>query len=264
MVDFADAIEITALSLLDDLPGLTAGRWTGLTLALAFANCGHDDQDIRKAMLAQAAAQSGAAFAQALPTALSAVLPGWSANVVIILVGEANLGDEVDRAVVAWAGDPSLPTATWREAMRAMAPHDRPSLPVLTQLAALADQKFPEAEDARQRWAQALDLVLLHGPTGGIASRWEQVLASAEATSAWAGIAEDPGIGYSLLAHAPVAYWPLAYRQLTPQQAGLLFSRLAALGLIDFPRPNAVRDISGPGRRGIHNRLPELIAETPH
>jgi hypothetical protein len=262
VIDFADASEITALSVLDDPPGLMTERWTGLALALAFANCGYDDQDMRKAMLAQAAARAGSAFTQALPTALSAVLPGWSANVVTTLVGGADLGDEVDGALLAWAGDPDLPTTTWREAMRAMAPHDRPSLPVLTQLAALADQKFPEAEDARQRWAQALDLLLLHGPTGGIASRWEQVLASAEATSAWAGIAEDSGVGYSLFAHAPVAYWPPAYRQLTPQQARLLYSRLARLSLIDFPRPNVVRDISGPGRRGIHNRLPELIAQT--
>ena len=92
-------------------------------------------------------------------------------------------------------------------------------------------------------------------------SRWEQILASAEATSAWAQVAADVGIGFSLYAHSPIAYWPPAYLALTPQQARQLYDRLARLGMIDFPRQSPVRDISGPGRRGIHNRLPELIAQ---
>jgi hypothetical protein len=262
VVDFRYASEITALSLFDDPPVLTAERWTGLALILAFANCDSNDQEMYRAMLIQASTQAGPAFARALPAALSAVLTGWSANVVANLAGEAGLRDEVDSAMLAWAADPSLPTAAWREAMRAMAPHDRPSLPVMAHLATVADQDLPEDDDARQRWAQALDLLLLYGPARDIASRWEQVLTSNEATSAWATIADGPAIGYSIFAHAPIAYWPAAYRQLTPQQAKLLYSRLARLGLVDFPRPNTIPDISGPGRRGIHNRLPELIAQT--
>jgi hypothetical protein len=56
------------------------------------------------------------------------------------------------------------------------------------------------------------------------------------------------------------------YVNLTPAQARKLYNRLAQQHLIDFPRKNAfmsspVLNITGPGRRSIHNRLPELIAQ---
>jgi hypothetical protein len=144
--------------------------------------------------------------------------------------------------------------------MRALTPHDRTSLPVLALLTPLADQDFPaENGDARQRWAEAIDLLLLHGPRDGISARWEQVLASAEATSAWAQAADGTDPGFSLLAHSPVMYWPAAYRHLTPQQVTRLYERLAQHGHIDDPANTAT--IFGPGRRGIHSRLPELLAQ---
>lgn len=197
-----------------------------------------------------------------MPTALSSLPPQRIANVVSVLVGGDGLGDEVDQAVLTWAASPGLPAAAWRSAMQALAPHNRPSLPILTQLAALADPGFPAGGDgdAQQRWAQAIDLLLQHGPDNSLSSRWAQILASPEATAAWAQVADDVGIGFSLYAHSPVAYWPPAYLALSPHQARQLFDRLAGLGMIDVPRPTAVRDISGPGRRGMHNRLPELIA----
>jgi hypothetical protein len=258
---FADACEVTALSLPDGPPVLTPERWAGLAMVLAFADCEHIDQVPRKSLLAHAVTQAGSVFAEALPAALSAAPPQWIANIVTTLVGETDLGDQVNQAVLTWAADPGLPTKVWRDTVQAIALHDRASLPVLAQLAQLADHGFPaDGDDAQQRWAQAVDLLLLHGPADGIPSRWEQILASAEATSAWAHVAAHFGIGFSLYAHSPVAYWPPAYLALTPQQARLLYARLAQLGMIDLPRRGFVRDISGPGRRGVHGRLPELIA----
>jgi hypothetical protein len=110
--------------------------------------------------------------------------------------------------------------------------------------------------------------MLLYGPLDEIPARWHQILDSADATAAWAQ-ASTEDIGFSLYAHSPVNFWPTAYQMLTPQQAGQLYTRLAACGRVDFPpRRNPldfpagwpVADISGPGRRGIHSRLPELIA----
>ena len=261
VVDFADACEVTALSLIDGPLDITAERWAGLALVLAFANCDAADRDLCRALLVHSSAAGGLAFAGALPTALSAVSPQWAANVVTALA-EAELGHRIEEAVLAWADAPDRATEAWRDAMRSLAPYDRVSLPVLSHLARVADRGLPPYEaDARQRWAQAVDLMLLHGPQDGIATRWEQVLSSEEATSAWAQIAEDFGIGFALYAHSPAAYWPPAYQRLTSQQAAELYRRLARQGLIDFPRPNPVQDISGSGRRGIHSRLPELIAE---
>ena len=94
VVDFADACEVTALSLLDGPPDLTAERWAGLALVLAFANCDAADQDLRRALLAHAVRRAGTAFAEALPTALSAVPPQWTANVVTALA-ETELGHQV-------------------------------------------------------------------------------------------------------------------------------------------------------------------------
>ena len=258
VVDFADACEVTALSLLDGPLDLTAERWAGLALVLVFANGNAADQELRRALLTHSSAAGGLAFAGALPAALSAVPPLWAANVVTTLA-QAELGHRVDEAVLAWADAPDRPTGAWRDAMRSLAPYDRPSLPVLAHLSRVADRGLPAGEaDAWQRWAQAVDLMLLHGPQDGIAARWEQVLSSEDATSAWA---EDASAGFSIYAHSPVAYWPAAYRRISPRQAAELYRRLARRGMVDFPRPNRVQDISGPGRRGIHNRLPELIAE---
>ena len=215
-------------------------------------------------MLAYAVTQAGPFFPEVLPAALSAVSPTQRiANVVTALVAEVDLGREVNQAVLAWADEPGLPTDAWRYAMQALAPYDLDSLPVLAQLAQLADRAFAAdgGDDVQLRWAQAVDLLLLCGPADGASSRWEQILASAEATRAWAQVAADSGIGFSLYAHSPIAYWPPAYQALTPQQARQLYDRLAEQGMIDFPRQGPVRDISGPGRRGIHNRLPELIAQ---
>jgi hypothetical protein len=213
-------------------------------------------------LLTHAAGQTGTSFTQALPAALSALSPPRIANVISTLVDGTGLGDQVDQTVLTWAASPDLPASAWRGAMQALAPHDRPSLPVLTQLAALADQGFPEGGDggAQQRWAQAIDLLLQYGAENRLPSRWAQILASPQATGAWAQVAEDASIGFSLYAHSPIAYWPPAYLALTPHQARQLYDRLADLGMIDVSRPDAVRDISGPGRRGMHNRLPELIA----
>jgi hypothetical protein len=261
VAEFADACEVTALSLLDDPPVLTPERWAGLALVLASANCLHFDEEPRRTMLLQAAGQAGPAFTAALPAALSARSPQWAANVADTLARTV-LGCEADRALLAWAADPGRPVGVWQDTMRALAAHDRPSLPVLAGLARLADRDLPpdDGADARSRWALAADLLLLHGPQDRVQSRWEQVLASEEATIAWAMAAGEQGIGFSLVAHAPVAYWPATYQQLTPQQAAQLYDRLARHRLVDFPRQNPVPSISGPGRRGIHNRLPELIA----
>jgi hypothetical protein len=146
--------------------------------------------------------------------------------------------------------------------MRSLAPYDRRSLPVLPRLSELADRGFPpDGADARRRWAQAVDLLLLYGPRDNVTGRWEQVLLSQESTEVWAETADEPGAGFSMYAHSPVAYWPTAYRQITPALAAELYRRLVRLGKVDFPRPNWVKDITGPGRRRIHSRLPELIAE---
>ena len=261
IMDFADACEVTALSLIDGPLDLTAERWAGFALVLAFANCDAADQDLRRALLTHSSAAGGLAFAGTLPAALSAVSPPWAANVITTLA-EAELGGRVDQAVLAWANVPDRPTGAWRDAMRLLAPYDRPSLPVLAQMTWVADRALPaDGAGPRQRWAQAVDLMLLHGPQDGIAARWEQVLSSEEATTAWAEVADDASIGFSIYARSPVAYWPVAYRRISPRQAAELYRRLARQGPVDFPRPNPVQDISGPGRRGIHNRLPELIAE---
>jgi hypothetical protein len=146
--------------------------------------------------------------------------------------------------------------------MRSLAPYDRPSLPVQACLSDVANRGFPPGgADARRCWAQAVDLLLLYGPPDNVTGRWKQVLLSQDATEAWAETADEPGAGFSMYAHSPVAYWPTAYRQITPAMAAELYRRLLRLGLVDFPRPNRVQDIAGPGRRRIHSRLPELIAE---
>ena len=116
VVNFDDACEVTALSLLDNPPNLTAERWAGLALVLAFASCDHIDQDQRKDLLAHASAQAGPVFAKALSAALSAISPQWTANVVTALA-ESDLGDQVDQAVLAWAASP------W-SADRGLARHD--------------------------------------------------------------------------------------------------------------------------------------------
>jgi hypothetical protein len=264
ILTFADACEVTALSPLQSPPGLTPERWAGLALILAFAECDHVDQEPRKGMLTYAVTQAGPTFPEVLPTALSALSPPQRiANFVTALVAEVDLGREVNQSLLAWANEPSVPIDAWRYAMQALAPYDRDSLPVLTQLAEVGDRAFPAigGNDAQMRWAQAVDLLLLYGAAGVASSRWEQILASAEATRTWAQVAEDAGVGFSLYAHSPTAYWPPAYLALTPKQARQLYDRLAEQGMIDFPRKGAVIDISGPGRRGIHNRLPELIAQ---
>jgi hypothetical protein len=260
VVYFSDACEVSALSLVEGPLDLTAERWAGLALVLAFANCEASDQDLRRALLTHASAAGGLAFTAALPASLSAVSPLRAANVVAILA-EARLGHRVDGAVLAWADAPDGPTGAWCDAMRSLAPHDRLTLPVLDRLDRLAGRGLPEDDDGARRWALALDLMLLHGPPDSIPALWEQVLSSEEATSAWATAADDANAGFSIYAHSPVAYWPAAYQRLTPRQAAELYRRLARQALVDFPRPDPVQDISGPGRRGIHNRLPELIAE---
>ena len=265
VVNFADACEVTALSLIDPPPDLTPERWAGLALVIAFANCDATDHDQRVLLLTLAAGRAGTAFTEALPAALSAISPQWTANVVATLA-ETALGDQADHALLAWVTSRDRSVKVWSETTQALAAHDRATLPVLASLALIADGGLPpDNGDSRARWAHAADLMLLHGPLEGIPARWRQVLASEGATAAWAkAITED--VGFSLYAHAPVRFWPTAYLLLTPQQAGQLYTRLAARSQVDFPpRPNPaagpVRDISGPGRRGIHNRLPELIAE---
>lgn len=133
-------------------------------------------------------------------------------------------------------------------------------MPVLASLALIADRSFPPDDgDGQARWGRAVDLMLLYGPQDRIPSRWHQILASVDATVAWVQAGMDD-IGFSMYAHSPVNFWPIAYQMLTPQRAALLYSRLAASGLVDFPSRRPVADISGPGRRGVHSRLPELIA----
>ena len=102
-VDFADACEVTALSLLDTPADLTPERWAGLALVLAFANCDATDHDQRVLLLTLAADRAGRAFAEVLPAALSAISPQWTANVAATLAeagtrrpgrpGAARLGD---------------------------------------------------------------------------------------------------------------------------------------------------------------------------
>jgi hypothetical protein len=260
---FADASEVTAFSLLDAPPALTPERWAGLALVLAFADCERVDQDPQRDLLTYAAAQAGSVFAQVLPTALSAATPQWIANIVTTLVHAIDLGDQVNQAVLGWVADDGRAANVWRDTVQALAPYDRASLPILAYLAEVADHGFPTDgdDDGQLRWAQAADLMLLYGPADGISSRWEQIFASAASTAAWAHVAADPGSGFGIFEHSPIAYWPLAYRALTPQQARQLYDQLARQGAIDFPRRNPVRDISGSGRRGVHSRLPELIAQ---
>ena len=261
VVDFADACEVTALymSLFGTPADLAPNRWTGLGLVLAFANCDATDDSPRFFLLKLAAGQAGPVFTEALPAALSAISPQWTANVVTTLA-EAALGSQADQALLAWTASPDRPAKVWREAMRALAPHDRETLPVLASLAPIADGGLPPGDGtSRARWAHAVDLMLLYGPLDEIPSRWHQILASADATVAWAQSGTEE-IGFSLYARSPVNFWPAAYQMLTVQRASELYIRLAAVGLVDFPTRRPVQDISGPGRRGIHNRLPELIA----
>jgi hypothetical protein len=261
VVDIADACEVTALALIDGTLDLTAERWAGFALVLAFANGDATDQEEHASLLTHSAAAGGLILAGELPAALSAVAPMWAAKVVTTLA-QAELGHRVDEAVLAWADAPGRPTGAWCDAMQSLAPCDRRSLPVLGRLSEIAGRGLPPDDaGARQRWAQAVDLMLLHGPHDDITARWDQVLSSEEATSAWAEIAEEPGTGFSMHARSPVTYWPAAYRWLAPRQAAELYRRLARRGLVDFPRPGRAQDIAGPGRRGIHSRLPELIAE---
>jgi len=268
VVGFADACEVTALSLLDTPADLTPERWAGLALVLAFANCDATDHDQRVLLLLLAAGRAGTAFAEVLPAALSAISPQWTANVAATLA-ETALGDQADQALLAWVTSPDRPVKVWSDTTQALAPHDRATLPVLASLALIADRSLPPDDgDSRARWAHAVDLMLLHGPLDEIPARWHQILDSADSTVAWAQ-ASTEDIGFSLYAHSPVNFWPTAYLMLIPQQAGQLYTRLAACGRVDFPprrspldfpAPRPVADISGPGRRGIHNRLPELIA----
>ena len=259
VADFADACEVTALSLLGTPADLTPDRWAGLALVLAFANSDATDHDQRVLLLTLAASRAGTAFAEMLPAALSAISPQWTANVAATLAGAA-LGDQADQALLAWVTSHDRPAKVWCDTTRALAPHDRATLPVLASLAPIADRSFPpDVPGSGARWAHAVDLMLLYGPLDDIPSRWHQILASADATAAWAQ-ASTEDIGFSLYAHSPVNFWPAAYQMLTPQQAAQLYTRLAASGLVDFPSRRRVTDISGPGRRGTHSRLPELIA----
>ena len=264
VVDFADACEVTALSLLDAPADLTPERWAGLALVLAFANCDATDHDQRVLLLTLVRRRAGTAFAEALPAALSAISPQWAANVVATLA-EAALGHQVDQAVLAWVTSPTGPPRSGATRRRSLAPHDRATLPVLASLARIADRGLPPDDgDSRARWAHAVDLMLLHGPLdehpGTLASR---SFPPQDATSAWAQASTErhrlqpvraqPG---DLLAHRLPAAHPAAGRAALPPAR--------RQGLVDFPpRPNPrpVADISGPGRRGIHSRLPELIAE---
>ena len=238
VVHFADACEVTALSLLGTPPDLAPERWAGLALVLAFANCDATDHDQRVLLLTLAAGRAGTAFAEMLPAALSAISPQWTANVAATLA-ETALGDQADQALLAWATSPDRPAKVWRDTTQALAPHDRTTLPVLASLAPIADRSLPPDDgDSRARWAHAVDLMLLYGPLDEIPARWHQILASADATAAWAQ-ASTEDIGFSLYAHSPVNFWPTAYQMLTPQQAGQLYTRLAASGLVDFPVPLA-------------------------
>ena len=89
VVTFADACEVTALSLLDGPPGLTPERWAGLALVLAFADCDHVDQDPQAACSRTPSPRPGPLFAEALPAALSAVSPPqWIANIIATLVAK--------------------------------------------------------------------------------------------------------------------------------------------------------------------------------
>jgi hypothetical protein len=260
VMDIADACEVTALSLIEGMVDLTAQQWAGFALVLAFANGDGTDQETHRSLLTACSAPGMLPLVAELPTALSAVPARWAANVVTALA-QADLGHRADEALLSWADAPDRPTDAWCEVMRSLAPYDRPSLLVLAHLADVASRGFPpDGADARRRWAQAVDLLLLYGPQDSITERWEQVLQSQDATGTWAESAEEPAAGFSIFAHSPVAYWPAAYRQATPQQAAELYRRLAQRHLVDFPRPGRVQDIAGPGRRGIHSRLPELIA----
>ena len=145
VLTFTDACEVTALSLLDE-PARPYARAVGRAgLVLAFAECDHVDQESRKGH-AHTRRQPGRAGIRprhcrrrcppcrrrsGSPTSS---LPWWP---------RVDLGDEVNQAVLAWAEEPWLPTDAWRDAMQAMAPHDRASLPILAQLAQLADHGIP-------------------------------------------------------------------------------------------------------------------------
>ena len=194
VVDFANACEVSALSLLNPPVDLTPERWAGLALVLAFANCDATDHDQRVLLLTLAASRAGTAFAEALPAALSAISPQWTANVAATLA-ETALGDQADQALLAWVTSPDRPVKVWCDTTQALAPHDRTTLPVLASLALIADCPLPPDDgDSRARWAHAVDLMLLHGPLDEIPARWHQILDSAEATVAWAQAStEDVG-----------------------------------------------------------------------
>ena len=147
VVDVADACEVTALTLLDPPADLTAERWAGLALVLAFAKCDVVDHDQRVLLLAPRPAGPA-------PPSRKRCQPRYppchrrGSLTSSRLPAETGLGDQVDQAVLAWAASPDPPVKVWCSTMQALAPHDRPSLPVLTQLTALADQASLKAATA--------------------------------------------------------------------------------------------------------------------
>ena len=128
VVDFADACEVTALSLLDPPADLTPERWAGLALVLAFANCDATDHDQRVLLLVHRRRPGRDRLRRGAAAALSAISPQWTANVAATLA-EAALGDQADQAVLAWVASPDRPAKVWRDTTRALAPHDRAHCP---------------------------------------------------------------------------------------------------------------------------------------
>ena len=99
---------------------------------LGFANCDATDHDQRVLLLTLAAGRAGTAFTDALPAALSAISPQWTANVVAALA-ETALGNQADQALIAWVtspdrsspASPPSPTAASRQTTATAGPAGR-------------------------------------------------------------------------------------------------------------------------------------------
>ncbi len=260
-VFLSEVPELCALTLAqtDDL---STPRLAGLALALALAPCRYVDGVLRRELLVRLLGASAPDFAAMLRAALDRIqvpsLPD-------VLVGLRGLRDDIDQLLLAWLSEPAKPLDVWRTGMRTLAPFDLPSLPVHAEITRVATEP-DDGGGGLARWAVAIDLLLID-PTSSPSELWDKILSTPERTEAWARAAEEwlpPGMG--ALVHAPIAHWPAAYLGLTASQAGVLFDRLDAAGLIDDPTPDPqfpARRFPGEGRRAFHNQLPDLISHMP-